>query len=323
MLKGHHLKDCPYCKSFTRMNWLLIAIFAHFITALVFVTDKFLLSRTALRSSPYAFYVGILSGLLSLFLIPFGFSSIPFGQILFSFVAGISFVLAILFFYESVRMGEVSRIVPIVGGAMPIFTFALTYFFLGERLNFNQLIAFSLLILGGIIITWPRKYIKLLPGERKPSLAKRLPKALLAAFLFAASYVLTKFVFTEQSFINGFIWIRLGGILGAFLLLIVPSVRQAIFKTSRSIKLKTGGLIVFNKLLSASAFLILNYAIYLGSVTLVNSLQGVQYLFLLVIALVLSKKFPYILREQIGQGIILKRAVAILFICFGLGILAF
>lgn len=305
------------------MNWLLIAILAHFITASVFVTDKFLLSRTALRSESYAFYIGILSGFLSLVLIPFGFSIIPLGQVCFSFAAGISFVLAILFFYKSVRMGEVSRIVPIIGGAVPIFTFVLTYLFLDERLNSNQIIAFSLLVLGGIIIAWPRKEIKLLSGEKKPPLIKRLPRALLAAFFFAASYVLTKFIFTELAFVNGFIWIRLGGVLGAFLLLIIPNIRQAIFKTSKSIKLKTSGLLVSNKLLSASAFLILNYAIYLGSVTLVNSLQGVQYLFLLIIALVLSKKFPYILKEQIGRGVILKRAVAILFICLGLGILAF
>lgn len=305
------------------MNWLFIAIISYFILAIVFIVDKFLLSRTALRPLAYAFYVGILGGISSLFLIPFGFSSMPLRQVIISFIAGILFIFAILCFYKSVRLGEVSRITPIIGGAVPIFTFVLTYFFLGERLNFNQLIAFLFFVLGGIILVWPRKKIRLMSGEAKTSLIKRLPLAILASLFFSGSYVLTKFIFMEQSFINGFVWIRLGGILGAVLLLFWPNAREAIFKTSKSIKLKTSGLLVANKTLSALAFILLSYAVYLGSVTLVNALQGVQYVFLLVIAIFLSKKFPQIIREQISQGIIIKKIIAVLFICIGLGVLVF
>jgi len=76
-------------------------------------------------------------------------------------------------------------------------------------------------------------------GEEKTSLIKRLPLAILASLFFSGSYVLTKLIFTEESFINGFVWIRLGGILGAVLLLFSPNARRIIFKTSKSIKLKT------------------------------------------------------------------------------------
>ncbi|NQV00975.1 MAG: EamA family transporter [Parcubacteria group bacterium] len=305
------------------MNWLFVSIISYFILALVFIVDKFLLSRTALRPLAYAFYVGILGGISSLFLIPFGFSSMPLGQVVISFIAGILFIFAILCFYKSVRLGEVSRITPIIGGAVPIFTFVLTYFFLGERLNFNQLIAFLFFVLGGIILVWPRKKIRLMSGEAKTPLIKRLPLAILASLFFSGSFVLTKFIFMEQSFINGFVWIRLGGILGAVLLLFWPSARQTIFKTSKSIKLKTSGLLVANKTLSALAFILLSYAVYLGSVTLVNALQGIQYVFLLAIALFLSKKFPQIVKEQISQGIVVKKIIAVLFICIGLGVLVF
>jgi drug/metabolite transporter (DMT)-like permease len=304
------------------MNWLLIAIIAHFLSALVFVIDKYLLSHTVLRSSAYAFYVGLLGGLLSLLLIPFGFSLLPLDQILISFIAGILFVLAILFFYKSVQLGEVSRITPIIGGATPVFILILTFFFLEERLSTNQLFAFSLLVLGGIVMVWPRKEVRT-SILTKPHLIKRLPLALLAAFFFASSFVLTKFIFTHQSFINGFIWIRLGGVLGAGLLLFWPSIRETILKTSKTIKLGTGGLAIFNKVFSALAFILLNYAIYLGSVSLVNALQGIQYVFLLMVALFLSKKFPQIIKEQISQGAILQKLIAILFVGLGLGILAF
>lgn len=303
------------------MNWLIIAIIAHFLFALVFIVDKFLLSKTVLQPRAYAFYVGIL-GIFALLLIPFGFTLLPVGQIAASLIAGVLFVLAILFFYKLIQLGEISRITPIIGGAVPIFTLILTYSFLGERLTGYQLVAFFLLVFGGVIMLWPRKD-KINSPIGKASLPKKLTLAIIAALFFAGSFVLTKFIFTEQPFINGFIWIRLGGFLGAWLLFFWPGSRQIIFKTNKTIKIKSAGLLISNKILSALAFILLNYAIFLGSVTLVNSLQGIQYAFLLIIALFLSKKFPQILKEQISQGVVAQKITAILFIILGLSILAF
>ena len=220
----------------------------------------------------------------------------------------------------NVVLGEISRIAPIVGGAIPLFTLFFSYFFLAERLTGHQLVAFFLLVIGGVIMLWPRKTK---PALVRASLSKRLFLALLAALFFAGSFVLSKFIFTEQAFVNGFIWIRIGGFLGAWLLLFWPTTRQAIFKSSRTIKLKVGGLVAANKGLSALSFLLLNYAISLGSVTLVNALQGVQYAFLLMIALFLSKKFPQIIKEQITNGVIIGKVTAICLIALGLAILAF
>jgi len=303
------------------MNWLIVAIIAHFIFALVFIVDKFLLSKTVLQPRAYAFYVGLL-GIFALLLIPFGFALLPLGQIIVSFMAGVLFILAILFFYRLIQLGEVSRIIPIVGGAVPVFTLILTYLFLGERLTVYQLVAFFLLVFGGVIMLWPRKD-RISPLATKSPLTKKLTLAIIAALFFAGSYVLTKFIFIYQPFINGFIWIRLGSFLGAWLLFFWPGSRQIILKTTKTIKIKSVSLLISNKTLSAIAFILLNYAIFLGSVTLVNSLQGVQYIFLLIIALFLSKKFPQILKEQISREMILQKIMAILFIVLGLGILAF
>lgn len=303
------------------MNWLFIAISAHFLSTIVFAVDKFLLSKTVLRPAATAFYVGLLSAVASLILIPFGFYWLPFWQIVISFTAGTAFIFAILCFYRLLQTDEVSIIAPIVGGAIPIFTLILTYSFLGERLEINQLFAFCLLVLGGVIMILPRKDKSGLK-KNKAFLFNRLLIAILTAFLFALSLVLTKFIFTYQPFINGFIWIRLGGILGVCLLFLIPAARRDIFKTSKLIKFKIGSLFVSNKALSAFAFILLNYAIYLGSVTLVNALQGVQYFFLLIIVLFLSKKFPQIIKERISRKVIFQKTIAILFIAFGLGVLA-
>jgi len=302
------------------MNWLLIAIIAHFLLAIVFTVDKFLLSKTVLRPVAAAFYVGLLSGVASLFLIPFGFYWMPFWQIIVSFIAGSAFIFAILFFYRLIQTNEVSIIAPIIGGAVPIFTLILTGLFLGEQLAINQLFAFCLLVLGGVIILLPKKGefgLKKIEGF----LSNGFLLTILAAFLFAFSFVLTKFVFIEQSFISGFIWLRLGGVLGACILFLIPSMRRVILETSKSIKVRVGGLFISNKILSGVAFILLNYAIYLGSVSLVNALQGVQYIFLLIVVLFLSKKFPEIIKERIDRKVIFQKTIGILLIVFGLGIL--
>lgn len=303
------------------MNWLYIAIISHFLSAIVFTVDKFLLSKTVLRPAAAAFYVGLLGGVASLFLIPFGFSWLSFWQIIISFVAGIAFVFAVFFFYRSIQINEVSVIAPIVGGAIPIFTLILMYSFLGERLAINQLFAFFLLVFGGVIMLLPQKDKSNFKTIKIFS-SKELLIAVLSALLFAISFVSTKFIFTEQPFINGFVWIRLGGILGACLLFLGPNMRRAILETSKSVKIKTGSLFVSNKVFSALAFVLLNYAIYLGSVSLVNALQGIQYAFLLILVFFLSKKFPQIIKEQISRKVIFQKIIAILLISFGLGILA-
>ncbi len=302
------------------MNWIIIAIISHFLTAIVFVIDKFIVSKTVIRPVVYSFYVGILGG-LTILLFPFGFKLIPLEQIIISFIAGILFIFATFYLYKTIKISEVSRIIPIIGGVTAIFTLILTYLFLDEKLTNNQFIAFFMLVLGGIIIFWHKKN-KLKDGNIKTLSFKKILFALLVALLFASSYVLTKFIFIEESFINGFIWIRLGGVLGACLLLIPSKNRKAVFNISREMKTKTIVLPIFSKSLSAFSFILLNYAIFLGSVSLVNALQGVQYVFLLIIAFFFSVKFPKIIKEQINKGTILKRIIGISFICLGLIFLA-
>ncbi len=299
------------------MSWIYIVIGAHFLNALVFVFDKYILSHTKLKSTLYAFYVGIF-GLLAFALAPFGFSLIPLNQILIALLAGALFTWGILFFYKSVQVEEVSRITPVVGGAIPIFSLALTYLILPERLTANQLAAFALLVLGSVIIIWPRKKE---PGQRltEPPLAKRLPIALISALLFAGSFVLTKYIFNFQPFINAFLWTRLGGFAAALFLL--PWISSVVFSSAGIPKWRTLGLVGISKLISVSAFLLLNYGIFLGKVALVNAMQGIQYFFLLVITAFLSYKFPKILKEQISRKVILRKLIAIILIFIGLGII--
>lgn len=300
------------------MPWLYIVVAAHFLNAIVFVFDKYILSHTKLKPILYAFYVGVF-GLLAFVLVPWGFYLVPLNQVLISLLAGALFIYAILFFYKSVQAGEISRITPVIGGAIPIFTLILTYLILPTRLTTDQLSAFALLVIGGVIIVWPRKK-KNNQEAIIVSLASRMPVALLSSFLFAGSFVLTKYIFNLQPFVNAFLWTRIGGFIAALSLL--PWVGLIVFSRQGIPQWRTLGLAGISKFFSVSAFLLLNYAIFLGNVTLVNAMQGVQYFFLLLIAIFLSHKFPKVLKEQVTREIILQKIIAIIFIILGISILA-
>lgn len=301
------------------MNWLLIVIIAHFFSAGIFVIDKYLLKRGFPNPLSYAFWTGLFS-VFVLILAPFGFSIPEASQIVIALAAGIIWLLAIIIFYTALAKGETSRVVPTIGGLIPLFTLGLSFIFLGERLSVKELIAFCLLVSGGIILSLLVTKTRIFFKKRKIRLTKTFISVLGAALVFAIYFVMTKFVFLHQNFINGLIWIRLGAVLGALFLLIPSSFRQMIFKKGETVKTRTLGLFLSARGLGAVGGLLIYWAIFLGSVTLVNALQGVQYLFLLFLAFILFRKIPS-LKEQFNKRVLTQKIFAIILICLGLVIL--
>ena len=140
--------------------------------------------------------------------------------------------------------------------------------------------------------------------------------------VFAAFFVGSKYLYDQQAFLSSFIWIRLGTFLAALLLLIPIKWRREIKKGLKHLK-GDGKLIFFsNQALAAIGFLMQNYAIALGSVVLVNALQGVQYGFLLVLGGLVTVFYPKVMKEKITTIIILQKIVAITLISFGLYFIA-
>jgi hypothetical protein len=51
---------------------------------------------------------------------------------------------------------------------------------------------------------------------------------------------------------------------------------------------------------------------------LINSLQGVQYVFLFLLVMFLSAKHPKILEEEMGGGVMLQKIIGVLLVGTGL-----
>ncbi|MDO8436292.1 MAG: DMT family transporter [bacterium] len=300
------------------MLWLNITILAYFIFAVVFLIDKYLLVKAVPNPKVYAFFIGI-AGFLLLIIVPFIDFYIPdLSQLILSFLAGGFSIYALYRFFKALQLFDASQVVPAVGALAPLFTFFLVYIFsLGkESLSPLEFFSFLLLIAGSILITLEKgKSINL----------QAFKMSLIAAFFFALSFVLTKYVYLEQPFLNGLVWTRLGGALMASAFFIFSSsVRQEISRKKEGLQKKAFGILVINQTAGAGAGFLQNWAIALAPlayVSIINALQGVQYVFLLIFTIILSLRFPQIIKEKISKEILSQKIIAILLIGSGLAIL--
>ncbi|MBT4277355.1 EamA family transporter [Candidatus Falkowbacteria bacterium] len=316
------------------MSWIYIVVIAYLLNAIAITIDKFLLTKSIPNPAAYTFNIGMLNILIVLALLPFGFFILPLSLIFLSIIAGLCFMSALYLMYTSLKHYEASRIAPYIGSLNPIFIFILAYLFLGEKLMPNQISAFFLIIAGGILISIQIKNRKnIFPNllfnrlyrffgkKEKISLVRILSIATLSAFFFASSYALTKYIYNSTEFLNGFIWTRFGLILGALLLLVPKNVRNNIFKTQKKSTKKTGVIFLVGQIFGGLSFFLINYSFSLNSVTLVHALQGLQYAFLFLIVITLSKKFPQILEEKLTPLILTQKIIALGLIGGGLYLL--
>jgi len=131
-----------------------------------------------------------------------------------------------------------------------------------------------------------------------------------------------KYIYMHQPFVGGFVWSRFGTFLGALLILLVPAWRSMILEHQKDSK-SPGNMAFFLtvRLAAALAFIVLNWAISRGNVAIINALQGTQYLFLFALVLLISSKFPKILSEELGRGVLMQKLIGVFLVGLGLYIL--
>ncbi|MFA5777739.1 MAG: EamA family transporter [Parcubacteria group bacterium] len=283
------------------MIFIFAALGSYFLGALTIILDKFLLGSKRITSAPvYSFFIALF-GIFAVAFIPFVGFSIPSGwQIFLSLLGGALFSYGILALYFAIQKSEASRVSPIVGAVIPVATYFLSLIFSSEKLALIQIIGVALLIFGGLLISFD------LPLKiNKKKFFSGFYFSLSAGLLLALSYFVFKFVYNEQTFFNGFIWTRFGCFLAVMSYFLIPKWRKEIcrslneFKKPKKKEYQTGGLFIGNKILGGTSSILLNVAIAMGSVTLVNSLVSSQYVFVLALAYFAHKKFPFAFQEKL------------------------
>ncbi|MDD5033001.1 MAG: EamA family transporter [Candidatus Pacebacteria bacterium] len=297
------------------MSWLILAAISYFLAAVVLVFDKFLLSHKSKDPLVYSFYVSSLS-LLVFLLWPFDFSLIPSKTALVAFIAGASFFPAIYFLNKAVKEGEADRAAAISGGVSPVLVLILSFFFLEEKLPESWLWALCLLIFGGIILSLGSVRSLGVKAHKAPPFF-----SFVSAVFFALTFFSTKYVFLSTSFINGFAWTRIGLIVPVIAILLSGRLRAGIRQNPLSVSKRLFLFFAANKTLSGVAFLLLNYAISLGSVSVINAMQGIQFMFIFFITAAISFFRPGLVGEKPTLGVIIKKISGIVSLTIALVLL--
>lgn len=297
------------------LYWLIVIIFAYLFFSLSYLGDKLILAGRPEPKS-YTFYVGAIS-IFAVIFIPF----IKFGWpdekiILWMIAEAVVYILGLYAMFYALEKFDVSRVMTTIGATQPIFIFALTWIFFGpQTMSKTNILAFILLLLGSTIIS----------VEKNSKITGNYLKiTIIASLFFSLDYVFSKIVFINTEFLPGFIWMRIFVFLFALLFLLSKANRKNIFERQNILNKKTGTIFIFTHTSGGVANILQGFAISLVPVAflpIVNSLRGIQYVFLFLITLFLTVFFPKILKEEMSRAIILQKIVSIILIATGLALL--
>lgn len=294
----------------------IIALCGYVALGTVAILDKFILTKSVTNPLVYTFYsTGFM--LPFIFLLPF-VSSVTFLDGVIATISGIAFGLGIHTMFIAISREEASHIAPFIGAMVSIFTFLLSSFILGEILTFAQQIGVIVLIVAGLLLSYQDK------GESVRRFHSGFLWAVLSGFIFGFSHVLAKYIYLEYPFVTGLVWTKGTVAIVAVALLFFPSVRRTISpqKQQKSNEEKnksknTIALVGANKILGVVGALLIQYAIAIGSVTIVNAMAGIQYVFVFIGILLLTKFFPTILSEYVTRREIQVEVFALLLVIIG------
>jgi uncharacterized membrane protein len=266
--------------------WLGLVVVAQIMLAFVALIDKYIVTSdtVVLRPFTYTFWISILSAgsivvyLFSWIPIPIdGFAMPSFKHIqplsltifALALTTGYAFFAALLSMFTALKDADASDVVPVVGGLSAVFTFWLSYAFLGTTLPTHFLYGFVMLVLGTILVSTFR-----FSWRTTLSVSH-------AGLMFGVHYVAIKALMNATNFDTAFFWSRTAIVMVALSMLLIPYYYDKVRERTRSVQKRDGGFLIGNKILGGIASILMLKATELGDVTLVQALGGLQYLVLL------------------------------------------
>lgn len=273
------------------MSHLPFTLTAYFFNAAAVLVDKILLKRNIGHPLTYVFYISAAS-LLSMVVVFFAPLPTLTGLILAS-ISTLLWTTGAYFMFAALKDGQVSRVIPVINTLVPIFL--LVAGLSTASLTQNQALAVSLLILGILSIT--------LPYWRGEFTYQEIKLEFLSAIFFTVSYLVLHQAYLQSNFLAILGWSRLVLIPLLLIFVLLPQCRKLIFASKEGqphFKLlsKVGLLFAGGQVAGGTSEFLITYSISLANPALVNSLLGVQYVFLFIGSLLLARKYPQIFNEK-------------------------
>lgn len=296
------------------MSWFIVALVGYILLAVVFVLDKFILTKSVESPIVYTFYSTIFMA-AALLAYPFGVQSLSGVDWSIAVLSGTSFGFALWTMFIALRHGEASHITPFVGAIISVATFIGGSLFLQEQLSFQQLCGIIVLVGASLLFSFEK-------SEAHSGIHRGFAWAALSGILFAVSHVSSKYIYESYSFLTGLVTTKATVGLVGFITLCFPIVRASFRKQPKKEKKKKEKqymvpIVISNKIIGVIAVLLIQYAISLGSVTIVNAMSGIQYVSMFLLIYLMSKRFPKIFHEYFTKKELATEVCALALVLVG------
>jgi uncharacterized membrane protein len=301
------------------MNWFYVAIISPALWAIVNHTDKYLLSKyfkgggigsLAIFSS----LIGVFASPLIAIFYPAVFN-IHLSHAILIILNGFLYVVGLLPYMYALHKDETSVVVPLFQ-TIPVFSYILAFYTLGETLTTIQIIACLLVIIGAITLSFDFQ-------QKRPKFKMEVFGLMfLASFSVALNSLIFKFVTLNADFWTTSFWEYIGFTLTAiFLLTCIKSYRNQFLSSLKFNKMPILGLNILNEIINIIAKFTLNYATILAPLAIVWTINGFQPLFVLLYGIILTIFFPKISKEGLARGQVMQKVLAIFLMFFGIHLL--
>lgn len=283
------------------MSWILLVTVAQFLNAVVAVADKYLVTDERRMPKPfvYAYYTSLVT---AFWLLIYFLGFIPFFQsygvpslynvklptlevVAMAFFSAYTFFMALVSLYGTLKRADTSDVMPVVGSVSAIGTFGLAVFFLGADHSPNFMWGILLLAGGTLLVSHLRfsSHIAL--------------AAVHSGLFFALHYIAMKGMFLTTNFDDAFFWSRIALVLFALSWLLVPNYLTLIKEQKKKISRNTGLMVFGNKILAGVASFMILKATDWGDVAVVQALDGLKFVFILLIGVLFARLLP----ESVGE----------------------
>ncbi len=296
------------------MNWFLISLVAPLLWGVNNYIDKYLVSHYFKKEG-----IGVLmifSSVIAIFLLPFIFIfkpdvlSIDLRSVFILFISAFIYLLAVWFYFIALKEDEASQVVPLFQ-FIPVFSYFLGLFFLGENLSLFKIFACLLVILSAVGLSFDF-------GKKMKFKNKVFWFMVLSSFSYAFNFFLFKFVALDVSFWTVTFWEYIGLVVCTLFLFLIPSLRVGFFRMLKINKGWVVGINFLNEMINVIAKTVLNFATLLAPLAVVWTVNGFHPFVVLFYGFVLSLILPKVFKEDFSKINLAKKVIFILIMFIGL-----
>lgn len=298
------------------MLWIILALGAHFLWAIVNLGDKYIMSKKITNPLVYFFWFWLVGCIIGLLLAPWiGFYVPSAKYLILIFITSLAYALGGLPYLMAMKIEEPTRI-NVWWNLIPIFTLIGEWFILHQGLSQMQLVAFVILIIGAFVAS-------IHAGEKKFAVSRAALLMILSCAAYSVYVMIFDYVLLSVPFAVAFVWLVIFMFFCSLFSFFSKRVRT---DWLASVKLLRGRALFLTVLiisiLDFGGIFLNVWALSLGHPALVFAFEGSQVLMVFLLATLITKYAPHIIKEKLDWKNVALKLAAIVIMVLGVIVLA-